>query len=149
LFFFGAVSAELSWQDLSSSGRHQLAHYLNVARKIEIDYEYCGFYVKPEDYDTRSIIRLSVILHEAVHAFLRQLVCHSCRTYDNNVDNAGGHGRAFQVLLVALVDANYRLLGLPLRIGASNDSTVSWQKVRYLPSMHDVEQWRWLTGEVF
>jgi hypothetical protein len=140
LFFFGAVKYSFSWRDLASRGllgRHSKGH-------IEVD-PIC-FRARTDSMlpDQRRLSRLGTLLHETIHAFLFQFACRSCPTYCVNVKNAGHHGRAFEMVATALKEATHRLLDYDLCIGGFKDVYWNWDRVRYLPSKHDLEEWRWI-----
>lgn len=45
--------------------------------------------------ERRRNIRLAVLLHEALHAFLDNYFCDKCPTYKHDVDQVGGHANVF------------------------------------------------------
>jgi predicted nucleic acid-binding Zn finger protein len=137
LFFFGALEVKLTWKD-KDPGSSSLGWYNNGV--IAIDSIYCGN-ISIDDCEGRKVRRLHTILHEAMHAFLDQLGCHDCPSFQVNVRNAGGHGRAWQILRIHLADATDKLLKVRLDVGGFRDFLLGWKKVRYLPSLHDLEVW--------
>lgn len=138
LFFFGALKAVIKWGSLKPN---TLGHYLLQTATIEIDWDHHYTYINPAGRRTKL---LATILHEAVHAFLRQLSCRKCSTYATNVNDAEGHGRAFQLLGVALKEATFNLLGSRLDVGGFNSWRLASPNRRCIPSGHDIEMWQWV-----
>jgi hypothetical protein len=136
IFFFGAVKVDIMWKDLEEG--------------LLGDYGYGTIRIDPtltdpmenEDYDRRKWNRLGTILHEAAHAFLDQLAYQRCPTFAENVMNSDQHGRAWQALVLSLSDATENLFGERFDVGGFADIQSNWEYVNYLPSLHDLEQWR-------
>jgi hypothetical protein len=47
------------------------------------------------------------------------------------------------MLVIALVEATQTLFRERFDIGGFSDFKGGWDQVAYLPSQHDLEQWRW------
>lgn len=95
-----------------------MAEYTIGRGNIEVDLTRRGFDVADGDIDNMCFLRRGTVLHETVHPYLDQLTCRSCPAFGESVENMGGHGRAFQLLLAALEVATERLLGVRLRVGS-------------------------------
>jgi len=137
LFFFGALQAVIMWAQLIPN---RLGQYQPATRTIKINSRAAIFGVGAAEQQRG---KLATILHEAMHAFLRQLSCCACPTYYSDVDGAGGHGRAFQLLSTTLKKVTMKLLGTPLDPTGFRSFAYEGQ---YLPSVHDVETWQWSDG---
>lgn len=136
MFFFGVLDLSFAWKNLGDRG---FAHCIS-GRYIEMDPLQVHWATTAAD---RQRLRLAVLLHECLHAFLGQLACKACGTNAENQGNAHGHGRAFQVMVLALGDATQRLFGVRLYTSGFRAFQANWSGVEYLPSEHDLEQWRW------
>ena len=134
----------MRWSDLSSYPG-LLACYNPRERVIAVSSTMSSFSIAG-NVDAVRDLRLAALLHECVHAFLCQLACKQCPMFNENVENAHGHGRAFQILLKALGGATEALLGSRLCCGGASDFVTNWTRVGCIPSVHDLQEWQW--GEV-
>jgi hypothetical protein len=50
----------------------------------------------------RKLTIISILVHEALHAFTSQYSCGACRTFKSNLFAFGGHRRAWQLLALQL-----------------------------------------------
>ncbi|KAI8933931.1 hypothetical protein NX059_009624 [Plenodomus lindquistii] len=150
IFFFGALDVRFRWQEMKDPSA--LGFYSPVTRCINMsptavhaDWR-CG--------DVRGL-RWDILLHECVHALLDQYACQDCESFDVNVLNAGGHGRAFQVMCGAVFEAAGRLLGIadiPPSFSAS--FLIHWNEVRRISDAREIVSCRspsrlvWLRGSL-
>ena len=109
----------------------------------------CAFnYVKGESCGSLNEIaldRLSTILHELIHAYLDFYACRCVEVLDSfeeNVDQAQGHGRAWQRIASAIERAAPELLGYPLSMGRFESLTAAWKYFKHWPSREEVEGWQ-------
>jgi hypothetical protein len=86
--------------------------------------------------------RLKTLLHKPVHSFFNKYACKLCPASGVNENHAGGHGRAFVMVMTAVEQAVDRLLRQKIHAQTFVDWRCSWKDVKYLPSMHDLEEWK-------
>ncbi|CBX97536.1 predicted protein [Plenodomus lingam JN3] len=135
IFFFGALDVHFKWM---KDGAHDLGSYGHAKRVIKLNPTAVRGEMRMSVFD----FRIETLLHECVHALIFQFACPSCESFDVNVDNAAGHGRAYQVLYGAVSEVARVLLGV-LEYAPSFSETflTHWNEVRHLPSVHDMETW--------
>ncbi|KAI8933917.1 hypothetical protein NX059_009610 [Plenodomus lindquistii] len=146
LFFFGAVTATVRWEDLNrhTSGTTTYGIYRPAHNEIKLDP------LARRNGNTPGkdlmIQRLSTFLHEVVHAYLSQFACTGCPDYDRNQKQAGRHGWAFQRLAGRLEKSAHHLLDLPmpLKLSGFDGLRFHWKQVLCLPSLHEMEEWMWV-----
>ena len=80
---------------------------------------------------------ISTLIHEATHVFLEKYGCHWCEPLREN-QQAGCHGRPWQLISAALEDSVPRLLGIPFKSGRFFSSLLRWSEHPYVPSRHDM-----------
>jgi hypothetical protein len=97
--------------------------------------------------EARTIDRLGILLHKAVHAYLSQFACGQCPTDDVNLSNAAGPERAFQLMATALEQVSHAMFGMQINVSSVSDHIAIWHDVRHRPSMHDASQWKWLVDK--
>jgi hypothetical protein len=80
---------------------------------------------------------IGTLVHELIHAVL-QCWYKSCTACGRKDINSDGHDHAFQLLGAKLEVVFPRLLGLPLQLGRSESLIHRWEKLKPLPSPHDI-----------
>lgn len=149
LFFFGSlVDIQPRWNS-HLDGAYGMCSPQGKGHLIQLSSTYTGETCATEDVslcEARARVRLGILLHECIHAYLSQYACRTCRRYGVNVRNAGGHGRAFQRLASAIEDVTQSTLGVRISVSDESDflSSSAWPQVEYLPSRHDMSEWNWL-----
>jgi hypothetical protein len=94
-------------------------------------------------FEARALCRLGTLAHEAIHAYLNQFACRQCPTYDVNYANAVGYERAFHYIAGAIEWIFVQNFGVQLYVAFSHDVTGRWDRVRRLPRLHDMAEWKW------
>jgi hypothetical protein len=144
LFFFSALTLDVGWRTLPGGLLGQCSKaggFIELSRTSDIQ---SHTHSHASASDVRAHCRLETLLHETIHAFLIQFACKSCPTHIVNVENADGHGRAFQMLASALERVVLDLFGLEMHLADVHDFTENWGKVRQVPSLCDAQGWNWL-----
>jgi hypothetical protein len=90
----------------------------------------------------RKLAIISVLAHEAVHAFLNQYSCFFCGTLNSNVVAFGGHGRAWQLLALQLKESFAALIGVPLELYRCDSLICNIQEGDTPPTLHDLEYYK-------
>lgn len=83
--------------------------------------------------EMRGTERFGTLLHELIHVFLHVFACQKCPISDDNVANAGWHGRAFQRLASHFKRISKRRLGVQLDISGGEQTYfryLSWSSCR-------------------
>lgn len=139
VFLFGVLELEFAWQSRDQNVLGQC-----IGSRIELT-SHCSHFMHPNvsECEARTLSRLGTLAHEAIHAYLNQLSCPQCPTYDVNCGNAEGHGRAFHYIASAIEQRSLDLFGFQLFVAGKSDLTANWHGVRHLPSVHDLEEWKW------
>lgn len=136
LFFFRALDANFTWRNLD---RGELGHCDKYGH-IRMDTRQL---LRPTNkIHERIIDRIGTLLHEAIHALPERFARRSCPTYRTNVENAGGHGRAFMIIATAMEEACERLLGQRIDLNKEYDWLSNWDEVESSPSLHDLSEWK-------
>jgi hypothetical protein len=153
VLFFGGDMPELTFRWLSNSEDAEelesKGHHPREAYSLH-DHEYCDeqghIYVTlisdciAGDFGSyRKLSILSVLVHEALHAFLDRYGCGYCKTFPSNVDSFHGHGRAWQLLALQLEKSFAALIGLPLDMGRFGTLIALFEKGDALPTRCDLD----------
>lgn len=116
-------------------GRERETEYM---AQIKLNDSTLGNRLHLRGHDLLSYI--SVLLHEATHAFLKTYSCPTCHSGKRLVD---GHGRPFQLITQKLEEIFPKLLGLPVRLNRWEALKNNWAKTcEDMPSRHDLATWR-------
>jgi hypothetical protein len=126
LFFFGTAEITFEWNLLtvgtvgqaSPEGLIELAPFCSQTMMIPVD---------ASETTERARARLSTMLHEVFHVFLLQFSCQRCRTYDENSEDASGHGRAFQYVATALNKMSRGLFRIQFEVSDAQDFLNNWR----------------------
>ncbi len=89
--------------------------------------------------------RLSTILHELVHAYLDHYACRCApnpRSYDEDVEQFKGHGRAWQRIACSVEENALSLVGLELDLTRFESIQTSWDGIMYWPTQEELKRWR-------
>jgi hypothetical protein len=138
IFFGGRIPGlKVRWKrNPKAPGRTYCGPIVPLILPIKI----CINPLKTHEVDHGRFIFLNIIgtlVHELIHAVLH--CCYkSCTTCGREDTNSDGHGRAFQLLGAKLEEAFPRLLGLPLRLARWESLIDRWEKLKPLPSPHDM-----------
>lgn len=89
----------------------------------------------------RAVSRLSTLLHELCHAFVRGYACQQCPGFNRDVENMKGHGFAWQRTALAIEFAAQGTLGLPINLGRLTTIRVSFIMMRWPPSREEAARW--------
>jgi hypothetical protein len=92
-------------------------------------------------FSSRAMGRMSTLLHEVVHAYLRVYTCTMCTGRDIVVDDISGHGVAWQHVAGAVERAAFPFLGVPLSLGRFRVIKLLWWDMKYWPLWEDVRMW--------
>ena len=151
--FFPTTSADakmevgFGWEDWRHMPQ-ELAEYTGRWQKNP-GLRMCAFsYVKVGGHgnlNERALYRLATILHELVHAYLDHYACH-CKnvsdSWEEDVSQSGGHGRAWQRIASSVELAAPELLGYPLEMGRIESLASAWKQLKHWPSQEELESWR-------
>ena len=92
-----------------------------------------------------ALHRLATILHELVHAYLDHYACR-CKdvsnSYEENVNQSEGHGRAWQRIAASVELAAPEILGYPLEMGRFESLKLAWKHLKHWPSEDEVKSWQ-------
>jgi hypothetical protein len=88
--------------------------------------------------------RLATILHELVHAYLDHYACRCApnpRSFDEDVDQFKGHGRAWQRVAWSVEENAPSLIGLKLNLARFESIQASWDGIMYWPIQKELKRW--------
>jgi hypothetical protein len=88
--------------------------------------------------------RLATILHELVHAYLNNYACRcvgNVGSYEEDVSQLEGHGRAWQRMASSIERACPDLIGLPLNLTRFTSIQCSWDELAYWPTQQEAKNW--------
>jgi hypothetical protein len=88
----------------------------------------------------RAVGRLSIILHEIVHAYLYHYAC-DCPSSGKDVDAFEGHGQAWQQIASFLERNAPRFICIPLILGRFDAIRSNWVLPLYWPPKKEVVKW--------
>jgi hypothetical protein len=138
---------DFKWQDWRNTPQN-----LGITRPIrkgEFLIEMCAFNCTGENsygsLNERTLSRLATIIHELVHVYLIYYACRCVNVLDSfeeNVSQSDGHGRAWQRIAGSIERAAPVLLGFPLDLGGLESIAVAWKTLKHWPSQVEVEGWR-------
>jgi hypothetical protein len=140
--FFGGDNPRLifSWTRMPDRVRGRCRMHTDGSVEIFLN-DTSEFHCHLKGHDLLSYI--SVLLHEATHAFLNYYSCRHCRSGASNLNGAAGHGRPFQLITHKLEEVFPRLLGLPVRLNRWEALVAHWKLTcKHMPSRHDLATWR-------
>jgi hypothetical protein len=101
----------------------------------------------PEDGPVNGLAlnRLSTILHELVHAYLDHYACRCApnpRSFNEDVEQWKGHGRAWQRIAWSVEEAAPSLVGLKLDLARFESIQACWDGILYWPTQKEFTRWR-------
>lgn len=91
--------------------------------------------------NANTMARLSTLLHELVHAFIRTFACKCHDTRFENLDNAGGHGVVWQRIANWVEHAAVEVLQVPLNLGRFMATQSQWDHLKAWPCPEEVRRW--------
>lgn len=145
IFFFGALKLDFEWIENLRGRRgttllgHCIAEENDTKSLVRMDGMRKGRDPKVYHWE-----RLGTVLHEMLHAYIAQYSCYACQAmaYKQTKD---GHGRAWHLMTAKLEKAMRRMFGVndtPDVLGRWDSYWYHWKNQRFLPSIHDLEQWQ-------
>ena len=92
-------------------------------------------------YYYRAVHRIATLLHEICHAYLQKYACDMCADAEEQVDQCGGHGWAWQRIAARVEHMAKLKLGIPVSLGRFASIQHHWHEKTKWPSVEQVDQW--------
>lgn len=144
LFFFGVMPGfDFKWE-ASEKGRTFDFFFSDpvtgVAEITSDPHAWSRGYILPSRNHSKKRSRLSTLVHEICHGYLRAYTCDltSCLAYITNL-GGDGHGRAILLLATEMEEALLRILDLKILIGRFRALREHMREYGELPSEHGLE----------
>ncbi|KAI4680305.1 uncharacterized protein J4E84_007953 [Alternaria hordeiaustralica] len=141
------MKVDFGWQDWSETPQ-RIATYYHADKGGPLISMCCFNQVGDEGYDNLGIVasgRIATILNGLVHAYLD---CYACRckgvlgSFEEDVEQLAGHGRAWQRIAGSIERWSPRILGYPLDIHRFESIVMNWYDWKHWPSRREVESWQ-------